>query len=916
MSDKKRKADSMPPADSTKKDITEDDLHRYARDPESLGYGEASRQRQQEAAERYGTSDPFTIATSDISRFYRETTGKVLGPVQLRQLAKERLGQAGPTSLGRGATGASGGVSEEKVVEIVKKEVKEEVGNAVDNAFKKYLGRKEPEEPGYETEEPEEKKAPSPISKGNATKSKPEGKKPENYETKGKDEKAAEEPYDITGKEEVEWKDEKEEGDAKKEYESLRDVIEDMATNAGGEPTPKTKDAIARSGAAAKARNYKRAIDLLNIAEEDIVEQGMKQRASEPEEEYDDEFWKSSVGQMYKAAGEGKLPELLGRPVPEYSGYKLNSDRTKLILHGKAGDYTVSIDDGPVAEAAEEPGPTRKYRVNGVRWEELKKKSKKDPFAKMAVDNGLRTDEGGRWTRAKDKRYEITVPEEIALGLKLPGTHPLVQQIARGEKPAKIGKGTGKSKKEKQPESDEVTFEEIVEEKASEKPPEEDGTVVEEMEEMEAYDAKPKPGPPLKVPYFAPPPKPSPPPEKTEEEHAEPVEPPGPPDQVKSPDVVKLFECGNCGGTVEGEATECPECHAEFEKPEDHVEEPPVPEQHPERGTYKINESPGYGGDEVAELNLDYPGAKPDDMRQLAQELRERGTEVDSSGGLHGIKVIVTKENVDFIRNYLNVKGFNPAGIIDEEPVEEEEPSVEKIGPPPSPGRPKSPIKIVEFRPPTIPELPAEEEVDEVTEGDVTPDEIGAGDIDDDFAEAEGTGDEFAEINEEFAEVEGSVPPPGPPLTMQPQRPPEVPPPGPPEPAPRAQQAATKEPKADDDIDDLLKELEEPPAQALQGETEVGADKEPETVLQGVGLVPNDTPHVPEPTPEKGADTLGDMLKNLRRENGNTVAAGGTAQHPPTNVPPQEQPAEHGKTGDEIRKEAMRKAKEKAKKGT
>jgi hypothetical protein len=986
MSDKRRKANLTPPPDSTKKDITEDDLHRYARDPESLGYGEASRQRQQEAAERYGTSDPFTIATSDISRFYRETTGKVLGPVQLRQLAKERLGQAGPTSPGRGAAGATGGVTEKKVGEIVKEELKpylktfDRLENFLDKAEGQETGEKrkpkEPEEPGYETEEPEEqeeKKAPSPISKGNATKSKPEGKKPENYETKGKDEKAAEEPYDITGKEEVEWKDEKEEGDAKKEYESLRDVIEDMATNAGGGPTPKTKDAIARSRTAAKAGNYKRAMDLLNVAEEDIVEHGMEQRAFEAEEEHDEEFWKSPIGQMYKAAREGKLPELLGRPVPEYSSCEPSSDRTKLILHGKAGDYTVSIDDGPAADATEEPkqakGDATDFEEGGPRETEEPAKAKKlkDKFTFKHWDEAaafrdlvgkgnckiihqkdgsynVRIDNQGSLKRANEL-YEIDefdvnramykgfeknakenaldnmivenstgiwnrkakVPRYVALkkGLAIeegeaPEEQPEEDAPVSPALPPKIGKGTGKSKK-KQPESDEVTFEEIVEEKASEEPPEEDGSASEEVEELpETYDAKPPLGPSPKPAYFAPPPKPGPPPAKVEEEHAEPVEPPGP---AESPDVVKVFECGNCGGTVEGEATECPECHAEFTGTET-----PAEEQHPERGTYQIDVNPGYGGGDVVEIKVDYPEGTVKDIHQVAEGLQELGAEV---GGLstYPLKITATvfKKDISKFVDYLAEQDFNPAGVTDEEsadgteepPTEEEvgagdvedfddaygapgatvpppgppeEPSIEKIGPPPLPGGSKSPTKIVEYKPPTGPPKEVQGDAEKRIEGD------------------------FEEVNPD--ETEGPVPAP----TMQPSTPPEVPPP-------------VEKLKADDDIDDLLTELVGPPAQAPQGATEVGADKEPETVLQGVGLVPKGTP-AKEPTSEKKADMLGDMLKNLRGENGNTVAAGGTVQHPPTNVPPQEQPAEQGKTGADLAKEAMRKAKEKAKKGT
>jgi len=317
-----------------------------------------------------------------------------------------------------------------------------------------------------------------------------------------------------------------------------------------------------------------------------------------------------------------------------------------------------------------------------------------DPLASYVVDNAELI-KGHSYSFAKNQLFEVEIPVNVAKELDL-------SEATFLDKAAKVA---ARARKGKQHEDDADS--EVVEDGEDAEEHELEEEEAEEPQEPHALKmppprpprGAPKPGPPPKPAYLPPPPKPGPPPAKAEEEHGEPAGPSTP-----GPEPLVEFECPLCGANVNYHDEKCGECGAEFE----HDEEPP------ERGTYAINESPGYGGDEVAEIKVDYPDGAVKDIHQIAEGLQELGAEV---GGLstYPLKITATvfKKDQDKFTDYLTEQGFGRSDIIDEEPVEEV--------------------------------------VDEVPE-EVTPDEIGAGDIDEEFANVE-----------ETAPKEETVPPPGPP---------------------------------------------------------------------------------------------------------------------------------------------------------
>jgi hypothetical protein len=803
------------------------EVRQYASNP-GPKYADFSRHNLQEAAARYGDSDPVTLHIYDIGCFCKKM-GIALSVTELENLANMRSGRTQAARAG-GAEAAQG---------LSKRDIKDAFGEVLEPVVKRLdkleehvydgkaggkrnskqkakenqrkmqeleEGEEQEDEPEEDEETEEEPEVPKPKEK--AKKPKRETKKEDYVTVKDEDEESEEAEEDTYEPKEPERKRAKNGKNAEKaEYESMFQEVSDMGVEIAGEDIELSEGYQAGMNHAeklAKSGNYKEAMDALASVKQDVEnskaeaaeEEGEEEPEAEEQPTLEDVEGHGIDADYLKGLGikdaKKKLEGAVNLTIPEIDGeqtgeiWYTNKDRrpvAKLSYDSKKGQWDLREVEQDLDEAEEEPeqpeynadykdyefetveeaaafrkcvgkdkckvlkdGVTirvgkdgvKKYHFTGKLMKDLKAEAADDedpdPLASYVVDNAELI-KGHSYSFAKNQLFEVEIPVNVAKELDL-------SEATFLDKAAKVA---ARARKGKQHEDD-ADFELV-----------EDGEDAEEheLEEEEAEEPQephvlkmppprppkgaPKPGPPSKPAYFPPPPKPGPPPAKAEEEHDETVGPPTP-----EPQEEVEFECPLCGAIVDDHDIKCGECGAEFEQPK-----PPAEEQHPERGTYAIDESPGYGGDEVAEIKVDYPEATVKDARKLAEGLKELGAEV---GGLstYPLKITATvfKKDQDKFTDYLTVHGFGRSDIIDEEPVEEV--------------------------------------ADEVTE-EITPDEIGAGDIDEDFAKVEETA------------PKGET----------------VPPPGPPERAPRAQQDATKEPDVadvDKDLDKLLEGLDTPPS--------------------------------------------------------------------------------------------------------
>jgi len=745
----------------------------------------------------------------------------------------------------------------------------------------------------------------------------------------------------------------------KAKYESMFKEVSDMGveiTGDGAELSEGYQIGMSHAEKLAKSGNYKGAMDTLASVKQDVEnskaeaaeEEGEEEPEAEEQPTLEDVEGHGIDADYLKGLGikdaKKKLEGAVNLTIPEIDGeqtgeiWYTNKDRrpvAKLSYDSKKGQWDLREVEQDLDEAEEEPeqpednadykdyefetveeaaafrkcvgrdnckvlkdGVTirvgkdgiRKYHFTGKLMKDLKAEAADDedpdPLASYVVDNAELI-KGHSYSFAKNQLFEVEIPVNVAKELDL-------SEATFLDKAAKVA---ARARKGKQHEDDADS--EVVEDGEDAEEHELEEEEAEEPQEPHALKmppprpprGAPKLGPPPKPAYFPPPPKPGPPPAKAEEEHGEPAGPSTP-----GPEPLVEFECPLCGANVNYHDEKCGECGAEFE----HDEEPP------ELGTYVINESPGYGGDEVAEIKLNYPGATVKDARQIAEGLQELGAEV---GGLstYPLKITATvfKKDKDKFTDYLTEQGFGRSDIIDEEPVEEV--------------------------------------VDEVPE-EVTPDEIGAGDIDEEFAEVEKTAptDESKEKGAEHTP------------TMQPQGPPEVPPPGPPTRAPQAKQDATKEPDVadvDKDLDKLLEGLDEPSDDDLErkrksmnidrAELEMAMKAKRELHDEKMEDKQQDHEHrmeehkagmpVAPPAQEQPREgSLDHIMKNLKKGNGSKgttvtdsvviksdlpgpVEVDGQSIVKGKTVAPPEEKQE--KTGVDASRDARKKAKQKAKKG-
>jgi predicted RNA-binding Zn-ribbon protein involved in translation (DUF1610 family) len=654
-----------------------------------------------------------------------------------------------------------------------------------------------------ETEEVDEEEPEAPKPKGKAKKPEYKGKKQEEQVTlTTKDEDEPEEAEEDTSepKKENGRKHAKKGKDAEKaKYESMFKEVSDMGVEIAGEDIELSEGyqvGMNHAEKLAKSGNYKEAMDTLAFVKQDVENSKAEAAEEEGEEEPEEPA----------AEEEPEQPE----DNADYKDYEFETvEEAAAFRKGVGRDNCKVLKDGVTIRVGKDG--IRKYHFTGKLMKDLKAEAEDDedpdPLAKYVVENAELI-KGHRYSFAKNQLFEVEVPVKVA------------EELGISEVIAK--------RKGKQHEDD--TDSEVVEDgEDAEEPPEEDELAGEEAEEPPAPGpgplimppprpprGAPKPGPTSKAPYLFPPPKPGPPPAKAEEEHDENAE-----SSTPGPEALVEFECPLCGANVNYHDEKCGECGAEFEHTED--EEPPAEEQHPERGTYEINEKPPYGGGEVVEVKLNYPDAKADDLRDVADGLSQRGADlVTTPISLDGMEAIVPKEKAKTVLDYLNEQGFHAK----EEPVEEV--------------------------------------VDEVPE-EVTPDEIGAGDID-----------------EEFANVEETAP-----------KDETVPPPGPPERAPQVQQTATKEPDVadvDKDLDKLLEGLDEPSDDDLERKRKVmDIEAERDRVELEMAMKAKDQLHV-----EKMEDGQQEMeKKKLDHKHRMEEHKAGMPVTPPAQEQPEERSLDH-----------------------